>query len=111
MTLRRLRLIAALTPILAVVVLDLARYLVVGNVAWQQRLLLDVVAVAAIVLFTAIIFRFVGDMHGRLQRQNQELLALHTAVLDVTADLSLDVVLKKVVEQAKNLVGAKYGAL
>jgi len=111
MTLRRLRLIAALTPILAVVVLDLARYLVVGNVAWQQRLLLDVVAVAAIVLFTAIIFRFVGDMHGRLQRQNQELLALHSAGLDVTADLSLDVVLKKVVEQAKNLVGAKYGAL
>ena len=111
MTLKRLRIFAALTPILAVIIIDVARTLVVGFVAWEKRLALDLVTVAAIVIFTAIIFRYVEDMHERLQRQNKELLALHSAGLDVTADLSLEVVLRKVVEQAKNLVGAKYGAL
>ena len=111
MTLKRLRIFAALTPILAVIIIDVARTLVVGFVAWEKRLALDLVTVAAIVIFTAIIFRYVEDMHERLQRQNKELLALHSAGLDVTADLSRDIVLRKVVEQAKNLVGAKYGAL
>lgn len=111
MTLKRLRIVATLMPILAVVLLDFTRYLVVGFVSWEKRLALDLVAVAAIVIFTAFIFRYVDEMHERLQRQNRELLALHSAGLDVTADLSLEVVLRKVVEQAKNLVGAKYGAL
>jgi len=111
MTLKRLRLLAVMMPILAVIFIDLTRYFLVGAVAWEKRLALDLVAVAAIVIFTSFIFRYVDEMHDRLQRQNQELLALHSAGLDVTADLSLDIVLRKVVEQAKNLVGAKYGAL
>lgn len=111
MTLKRLRLVAALAPILAVILIDVSRSFVMGFIAWEKRLALDLVAILAIVGFTMIIFRFVDEMNGRLQRQNRELLALHSAGLDVTADLSLEIVLKKVVEQAKNLVGAHYGAL
>lgn len=111
MTVRRLRAIAILIPVAGVVVLEIARYVMIGAVSWRQRLALDLVYVAAIVVFAAVIFRFVGTMQERLKRQNQELLALHSAGLDVTAELSLDIVLKKVVEQARNLVGAKYGAL
>jgi signal transduction histidine kinase len=110
-TLRRLRIVAAVMPILVVLAIDLARAFVIGFVSWEKRLALDLVAIAAIVIFTSFIFRYVDEMHDRLQRQNRELLALHSAGLDVTADLSLDVVLKKVVEQATSLVGAKYGAL
>ena len=111
MTLKRLKMIAMLMPVLGVIVLEAVRFAVVGTVSWQKRLTLDFVFVAAIVVFSIVIFRFVDQMQARLQRQNQELLALHSAGLDVTADLSLEVVLKKVVEQARNLVGAKYGAL
>lgn len=111
MTLKRLRLLAALMPILAVIAVDVARAFVIGFIAWEKRLALDLVVIALIVTFTWFIFRFVDEMQARLQRQNDELLALHSAGLDVTAELSLDVVLKKVVEQAKSLVGAKYGAL
>ncbi len=111
MTLRRLRLIAIFIPIAGVIALEIARYVTVGLVSWEKRLALDIVYVAAILSFTALIFRYVEQMQDRLRRQNSELLALHSAGLDVTADLSLDVVLKKVVEQARNLVGAKYGAL
>jgi signal transduction histidine kinase len=111
MTLHRLKLIAIVLPIAGVLLLEVARSYLIGTVSRQARLFLDSLYVAAIVLFTMVIFRFVEQMQERLKRQNRELLALHSAGLDVTADLSLDVVLKKVVEQARNLVGAKYGAL
>jgi signal transduction histidine kinase len=111
MTLKRLRLIAIILPIIGVLALEVARYFVIGLVSWEKRITLDLLYVAAIVVFAALIFRFVEQMQERLKRQNHELLALHSAGLDVTADLSLEVVLKKVVEQARNLVGAKYGAL
>jgi signal transduction histidine kinase len=111
MTLKRLKTLAIAMPVIGVVALEAVRFTMVGFVSWEKRVALDLVYVLAIVLFSILIFRVVGDMQARLKRQNEELLALHSAGLDVTAELSLDLVLKKVVEQAKNLVGAKYGAL
>jgi signal transduction histidine kinase len=112
MTLKQLKLIATVTPVLALIAIEVARYYIVGvRIPLWQRLVIDGVAVAAIVLFSAIIFRFVGQMQDRLERRNRELLALHSAGLDVASELSLEIVLNKVVEQARNLVGAKYGAL
>jgi signal transduction histidine kinase len=111
MTLKHLKLIATVTPVVALIALEIARHFVVGNLPLWQRLVLDGVAVAGIVVFSAVIFRFVGRMQEGLERRNRELLALHSAGLDVAAELSLDIVLNKVVEQARNLVGAKYGAL
>ncbi len=110
-TLRRLRAIAIIIPIFGVITLEIGRFFIIGLVSWEKRISLDLVYVAAIFVFSVVIFRFVEEMQDRLLRQNRELLALHDATLDVTADLSLDIVLKKVVEQARNLVGAKYGAL
>ena len=111
MTLKRLKAIAILIPIAGVIALELARLAIIGVVSWEKRLALDLLYVAAIIVFAVVIFRFVDDMHERLKRQNEELLALHGAALDVTAELSLEVVLKKVVEQARSLVGARYGAV
>jgi signal transduction histidine kinase len=111
MTLQRLRIIAIILPILGVIALETGRYFIFGWVSWEKRLALDLVYVAGIVAFAAVIFRYVEQIQERLKRQNRELLALHEAGLDVSGELSRDVVLKKVVEQARNLVGAKYGAL
>jgi signal transduction histidine kinase len=111
MTIRRLRAIAIVIPVISVVVLEIARSFIFGEVSWEKRLVLDALFVAGIVIFAAIIFRYVETMQKRLKRQNHELLALHDAALDVTAELSLEIVLRRVVEQAKNLVGAQYGAL
>jgi signal transduction histidine kinase len=111
MTLRRLRAIAIILPVVGVVALEVARFAIIGGVSWQQRIALDLLYVAAIVVFAAVIFRYIGRMQSRLERQNEELLALHGATLAVSAELSLDIVLKKVVEQARQLVGAKYGAV
>jgi nitrate/nitrite-specific signal transduction histidine kinase len=111
MTLRRLKLIAILAPIAGVITLEIARSIILSNVTFEQRLVLDGVIVASIVLFSLAVFRFVEQMESRLKRQNRELLALHAAGIDVNSELALDSVLKKVVDQARILVGAKYGAL
>lgn len=111
MTLNRLRAISILIPVGGVIALEVARYALIGTVSWEQRIILDLLFILAIVAFAAVIFRYIGRMQGKLRRHNEELLALHSAALDVTAELSLDVVLRKVVEQARSLVGAKYGAV
>ncbi len=111
MTLRQLKILGTAVPILAVAVLEIARYLVMGPVPLHQRLLLDGVAVLCILLFSTAIFRFVGSMQTQLQRQNRELLMLRDAGLAVAAELSLDAVLQTVVDQACSLVGARYGAV
>ena len=111
MTLRRLKLIAMIAPIVAIIILEIARSFVLGTISIKQRLVLDAVIMASIVLFSLAIFRFVEQMESRLRRQNRELLALHAAGIDVASELALDAVLKKVVDKARVLVGAKYGAL
>lgn len=110
-TLRRIKLIAILLPVAGVIVLELVRIAVFGVVSWEKRLLLDAVYIGAIVAFAVVIFRFIEQMQNRLKRQNSELLALHNAGLDISGALSLDVVLRRVVEQARLLVGARYGAV
>lgn len=46
-----------------------------------------------------------------LERENRELLALHNATQDVHADLALEKVLQRVVDQACALLDARYGAI
>ncbi len=111
MTLKQLKLFATATPIAAILAIETAQYFAVGELSTWQRLVLNGVAVAAIIVFSAVIFRFVRQMQNALERRNRELLALHRAGLDVASALSLEVVLDRVVDQARNLVGAKYGAL
>lgn len=111
MTFKQLKLIATITPVLALLAIEVVRHLVIGVLPVWQRLVLDGVVIAAMVVFSAVIFRFVRQMQEALEHRNQELLALHSAGLDVASELSLEIVLNKVVEQARHLVGAKYGAL
>ena len=111
MTLNRLKFVAIIVPIVAVVVLEVVRYHVMGPVPVVKRVLLDVVSVGGIIVFATLIFRFIEGVQNRLHRQNEELIALHAAGLAISADLSPDSVLRKVVDQARDLVGAKYGAL
>lgn len=110
-TLKQLRWLAIVAPIVVVVVLDLARGTMVGATSVESRLLLDGLVALALVLMSGLMVRSIGRMQSRLERHNRELLALHGAGLDISAELSLDAVLDKAVERARTLVGAKYGAL
>jgi signal transduction histidine kinase len=111
MTLRRLRLLTFVTPVVIVLTLEVLRIWTVGVTSFRTRLILDGIVVVAFIAFGTVMVRAISEASKRQRRQNAELLALHGAALDVTAELSLDAVLNKVVERARTLVGARYGAL
>jgi signal transduction histidine kinase len=111
MSLRQLKLLSIVIPILAVILLEIARFYIVGPVPLSKRILMDVISIIGILIFAAVIWRQLSGMQRSLERQNEELLALHGAGLAVSAELSLDSVLRTVVEQARHLIEAKYGAL
>lgn len=110
-TLRQLRWIAIAAPIGIVALLEIVRFATIGDTSTLSRVLLDGLVAGALVLMSVLMVRSIGRVQRRLERHNEELLALHGAGLDVSAELSLDVVLKKVVERARALAGARYGAL
>jgi len=111
MTLRRLRLLTIIWPVVIVLTLEVLRISTVGQTSFRSRLILDGLVAVAFIVFGAVMVRAISQASKRQRRQNAELLALHGAGLDVTAELSLDAVLNKVVERARTLVGARYGAL
>ncbi|MBV8543908.1 MAG: GAF domain-containing sensor histidine kinase [Acidobacteria bacterium] len=111
MTLRRLRLLTFVTPVVIVLTLEVLRILTVGETSFRTRLILDGIVAVAFIVFGAVMVRAISQASKRQRRQNAELLALHGAGVDVTAELSLDAVLNKVVDRARTLVGARYGAL
>lgn len=110
-TLKQLRWLALIAPVVVVVLLDLVRGTTIGTTSLQSRIVLDGLVAVALVGMSALMVRSISRMQHRLERHNEELLALHSAGLDVSAELSLDAVLNKAVERARHLVGARYGAL
>ena len=112
MTLRRLRYLAMLGPLALLAVVELARWGLAPLLSpWVTVLLVAAVALALLAVFYDQFFDRLQAVEERLQRQNTELLELHSAALVVTADLSLDTVLQTIVERARALLGTRYGAV
>jgi signal transduction histidine kinase len=109
--LRHLRWLTIGAPLVVVLLLEGVRQTTIGTTSLASRLLLDGLVAIALFALSSLLVRSISGMQERLRRHNEELLALHGASLDVTAELSLDAVLNKVVERARTLVGARYGAL
>jgi nitrate/nitrite-specific signal transduction histidine kinase len=112
-SLPRLKWLAILAPLLFLILLELARQLLLPAFAdgWLVYVILLVVVLIGIYFFAETVFSIIGRMQDRLAQQNRELWLLHQAGLDITSALELEVVLQKVVDQARELVGARYGAL
>ncbi len=113
MNLRRLKWLAILAPAGIIGVLEYARYALYPVVQsdWQGRMLMNGVVLMGALFFYGAVFTVVTPMQERLERKNRELMALRNASLDIVSDLSLDNLLQKVVDQARNLIGTRYGAL
>ncbi len=113
MTLRRLKWLTILAPLLFLAALELLRVFVQPALfrAWPGYLLLAGLVVLGTLFFSEAIFSVIERLQRQLRRQNEELLALHGAGLAVVGELDLDAVLQRVVDRARDLVGARYGAL
>ncbi|HEY0583585.1 MAG TPA: GAF domain-containing sensor histidine kinase, partial [Chloroflexota bacterium] len=79
--------------------------------SWLGDVLVIGVVLFAVLLFSETIFGRIERMQARLTRQNRELLAQHEAGLHIASELALDLVLQRVVDEATDLLGARYGAL
>ncbi len=71
----------------------------------------SLVTLICAVLFTWVLFSVLHSIRDRLARQNEELSSLHTAGLAINHDLKLDVVLQRVADEARRIIGARYSAL
>jgi signal transduction histidine kinase len=111
--LRRLKWVAVLAPLVFLGALELGRRVFQPELfrSWPGYLLLGGIALLGTLFFAEAIFRVIGRMQDRLAQQNRELLALQAAGLDILGELELETLLQKVVNQARELVGARYGAL
>lgn len=111
-TLGRLKWTFLLTLVVLFVFVEFGRYNLFPYLdTLGGRLLMDLVILAGSVFFFGAVFDFVARMQKTLSRQNRELLALHGAALDIYGEISLRTVLKKVVDQAGQLLEARYAAV
>jgi nitrate/nitrite-specific signal transduction histidine kinase len=113
MSLRQLKWTTIVAPLVFLIVVDLVRRNLQPELmqSWPGELLVAGVVLFGVLLFSETVFGRIERMQARLGRQNRELLGLHQAGLDVAGELSLDMVLQKVVDHATDLLDARYGAL
>lgn len=113
MTLDRLKWLAVLAPFLVLIGVELVRQTTVPSlfVGWTGFLVLAAGLLLASMLFAEAIFGGVNRLQDSLAQRNQELLALHDASLGILGEHHLETVLQLVVDRARDLVGARYGAL
>ena len=110
--LRRLKWASVVATLVFVVAVDLLRQQLYPYLrSWEGRLLMNSTMVIGAILFFGVMFTLIERMQAKLERQNRELLSLHTATQDVHAELTLDKVLQRVVDQATSLLDARYGAI
>ena len=110
--LRRLRWATLLGALVFIVVLEAVRSRLYPYLpTLQGKLLMAAAVFIGCAFLVGGLFSVIQRMQNRLELRNRELLALHEAALGIYGELALDVVLQKVVDRARSLVGAHYGAV
>lgn len=112
-SLERLKWLAVLGPFLVLLGVELVRQTAAPNLfrGWPGIIVLVVGLLVASFVFAEVIFGSVNRLQERMARQNRELLALHEAGLGILGEHHLETVLQQVVDRARDLIGARYGAL
>jgi len=124
---RSLRWLTVGIPLLFLAIMDVLRHLVWPDLlhAWPGYVLVLVVVAAATWQFSRVVFDRVERMEQRIVAQNAELRrigetasrqaaqlrALHETGLALSSELTLETVLRRIVDLARELTGARYGAL
>jgi len=113
LSLSRLKWLTIVGPLAFLGVLDLVRWWIAPGLfsSWPGYLLAAGVAVLAVLAFSQTIFTVIERLQRLLRLRNHELLALHDATLAIDRQLDLNAVLQGVVDEARDLFDAKYGAL
>ncbi len=111
--LRRLRWLSVLAPLAFLALVEVVRLWLGLSVSASPQTYLGLLIVvgAATAGFAWAVFGVIDRLQARLPQRNLALSALDTAGLAIVRGLDLQVVLQGVVDQARELSGARYGAL
>ena len=108
---RRLKPFAFLLPVIFIGGVFLVFDLALPGIGLEQVWPIFVVLAAGAVAFTLWIFRLLEQWESLIEDRSNQLAALYKASLALTQEVDLEVVLQQVVDQARELAGARYGAL
>jgi signal transduction histidine kinase len=112
MTLRRLKWITVLSALVFILLLELVRRALYPYLpSLMGKVLMGAAVLAGCLFFFAALFNVIERIQNSLEHRNRELLTLHEAALGIHGDLALEIVLQRVVDRARNLVDARYGAV
>ncbi len=78
---------------------------------WFVEIILFALIVIGIIAFSTWIFGVIGQREHEIRARTEQLRALHEAALALTTELNISAVLQKVVDLARELANARYGAL
>jgi nitrate/nitrite-specific signal transduction histidine kinase len=125
--LQTLRWLTVAVPLLFLTAIDLLRHFVWPELLhpWPGYLIVVAVVTGGVALLSNALFDHLGAVEQQLTRQNRELraagevtrrqaaqlAALHEAGLALSSELVLEAVLQRVVDLARELADARYGAL
>jgi two-component system, NarL family, sensor histidine kinase DevS len=79
--------------------------------SWTQVWPVFGILVTGAVLFSIWLFRLMERREAEVHRRSEQMAALHKAALTLTKEIDLATVLQSVVDEARTLVDAQYGAL
>jgi len=124
---RTLRWLTVVAPLLFLALVDVLRHQFWPELLhpWPGFIMVLAVVAVAVWLFSRAVFDRVERMERQIVRNNRELQeigetarrqaaqlrALHEAELALSSDLTLETVLRQIVDLARDLTGARYGAL
>ncbi len=112
MVTRSLRWLTIILPTIFVLVILAARQLFYRiTIDWRVETVTLVAVIIGSVALSVIVFRLVEGREREIRRRTVQLVALNDASLVLTQELDLAVVLQKVVDLARDLVQANYGAV
>lgn len=111
MQLRTLKRLTFLLPVLFIGAVLLLLMFLDDSISRGWVLLTFVILTIGAIGFTFWVFRLIEHREAEIRRRSEQLSALHEAALFLTEELDLGAVLQRVVDQARILANAKYGAL
>ena len=79
--------------------------------SWEEILPVFSILLVGALLFNFWLFRLMERREAEIRRRSEQMAALHKAALTLTREIELATVLQSVVDEARALVAAQYGAL
>jgi signal transduction histidine kinase len=111
--LRQLRLLAMIVPAAFIALIEVTVHLIIGDRVPRAPAVLIVLAIVATgsALFAWLVFHILKRIQNRLVQRNRQITAVHSAGLSLASEMTLEPLLRKFVDLAREITNAKYGAL